>query len=309
MENKVNLCDYRQQFDRLQAIAYRNIDINGTGIRLLGIHYMDNGPDWSVKRHKHTFFEFHYVADGYTYTVINNIEYKILAGSFYLMPPGTCHSHRQDLKSGHKGFALRWEFIDRSRQNELLDSFGMELSRIRNVLTYAHSHPLADNKAIMDNMLRILEMAGSSSGILAPQLEFCQMLINMAGLYTQEVFTGQAGVNYNFFENNTVNSAIRFMEENYTQDISVSDVSNSVHLSYSHLARLFKKHTDASVISHLNRLRLKRAQWLLGCSEKSIAEIAIETGYNNDHYFCTAFKKAFGMTPGHYRHIRTKLSE
>ena len=61
----MNLYDYKQYFDRLQAIAYKQISINGVCIRVLGVHFMDNGPDWKVIKHRHSFFEFHYVAENY----------------------------------------------------------------------------------------------------------------------------------------------------------------------------------------------------------------------------------------------------
>ncbi len=306
---QLNTQECIQCFDRLQAIAYKHISINGIAIRVLGVHFMDNGPDWRVMEHKHSFFEFHYVIEHSIYTTINHSEQKIEAGSFYLMPPGTYHSHRQDPGSGHVGFALRWEFISNNKQEEKLDNVSYELSRISDVLAKAHSRPVADTAAISGSMLGLLRMAGSGAGVLQMQLEFCQLLSNIAECYSTAAPTCSSAINYRFLENQIVKNAIKFMEENYSQEIDVNDISYSVHLSYSHLARLFKEYAGDTVNHHLNRVRLYKAQKLLLCSDKSIAQIAREVGYNNDHYFCTAFKKLFGMTPGSCRKGNIALSE
>ena len=306
---KMDLHDYRQCFDRLQAIAYRHISVNGVSIRVLGVHFMDNGPEWKVFKHRHSFFEFHYVTDHYTYTTINDSEQKITAGSFYLMPPGTYHSHRQDPGCGHTGFSLRWEYGLDGKKDEKQENSGYELSRIQDALLTAHSQPVADEAGIADSMLGLLKMAGAGVGVLQLQLEFCQLLNNIAGCYSTGAKAYPAAINYNFLENQIVNNAIKFVEENYSQEIDAGNISSSVHLSYSHLARLFKKHTGDTVNHHLSRIRLGKAQRLLMCSDKGIAQIAREVGYNNDHYFCTAFKKLYGVTPGNYRHGCGPLSE
>ena len=305
----MNLYDYKQYFDRLQAIAYKQISINGVCIRVLGVHFMDNGPDWKVIKHRHSFFEFHYVAENYSYTTINNMEQKVEAGKFYLMPPGTYHSHRQDPECGHIGFSLRWEFVLNGKKDEKPDNFGYELSRIRDVLSNAHSRPVPDNAYISNCMLGLLKMAGLGAGVLQLQLEFCQLINNIAACYITGSKAYSSVINYNFLENQIVNNAIKFIEENYFQDIDVDDISSSVHLSYSHLARLFKEHTGDTINHHINKIRLGKAQRLLMCSDKNIAQIAREVGYNNDHYFCTVFKKLYGVTPGSYRHSNTKLAE
>jgi len=305
----IDLYGCKQFFDRLQAIAYKQISINGVCIRVLGVHFMDNGPDWKVIKHRHSFFEFHYVADSYSYTTINNLEQRIEAGNFYLMPPGTYHSHRQDPVCGHIGFSLRWEFVLNGQKDEKPDNFGYEFSRIRDVLSNAHSRPVPDDTVISKCMLGLLKMAGSGAGVLQLQLEFCQLINNIAAFYMTGATACSSVINHNFLENQIVNNAIKFIEENYPQDIGVNDISSSVHLSYSHLARLFKEHTGDSVNHHINKIRLGKAQRLLMCTDKNLAQIAGEVGYNNDHYFCTAFKKLYGVTPSSFRRSNSKLAE
>lgn len=52
---------------------------------------------------------------------------------------------------------------------------------------------------------------------------------------------------------------------------------------------------------HINTPRLKNACNLLISTDKSIDEIAIESGYNSTEYFIYAFKKYMLTTPAKYR--------
>jgi AraC family transcriptional activator of pobA len=287
------ILESRSSFDRLQALAYRDIYINNIGIRVLGIHFMDIAPDWTVKSHRHPFFEFHYVLQYDVYTSIHNTEFKIGEGQFYTMPPGTYHAHWHSNVTGHIGFALRWEFI-KPKTVELKSSISPELERSVESFEKASSAPVTDSGTVAKSLLALLDMATRGSDLLQMQLSFCELLMAVSGFYkTAE----QTPVNREYLENQTVNMAVQFIEDNCTNDIGAHDIANSVHISYSHLARLFKKHTGRTITYHLNKAKLSRAVRLLKLSDKNLAQIARESGFSNENYFCTVFKKFYGRTP------------
>ena len=132
-------------------------------------------------------------------------------------------------------------------------------------------------------------------------ISFLPAILNIAGFYNGDKSSLELNTNQSLFENQTVRGAMNFIEENYSQDIDVEDVARSIHSSYSHLSRLFKKHTGETLSYHLNKVRLVKSQKLLKCSDKSIAQIAREVGIGNDQCFCTLFKKVYGIYPGNYR--------
>lgn len=313
-DNCCRLSEYFRGFEKLQAIAYKDIFINGTCLRNLGIHYMNAGVDWNVKKHKHSFFEFHYVAEGNVYTAINGMEYEICAGCFYVMPPGTYHSHRQAPGTSHMGFALRWETSQEERKSGVYQNSSHELDRINKIVSGAHSQPVHDNRSIISCMLELLVTAEHGGRMLELQLGFLRLIMRISdfyftGLYLKDGRLMSDKVNPAFLENGIVDNAIRFIEENYSQNIDVNDISLSVHLSYSHLSRLFKQYTGETINYHLNKIRLSRAQKLLQCSDKNIAQIAREVGFNSEYYFCSIFKKFYKISPGSYRRSKISLSE
>ena len=48
-------------------------------------------------------------------------------------------------------------------------------------------------------------------------------------------------------------------------------------------------------------MRLQRARMLLASTEKSVSEIAYETGFSTPAYFTKCFRDAFGETPSDFR--------
>lgn len=99
----------------------------------------------------------------------------------------------------------------------------------------------------------------------------------------------------------TVQQLLRVIDERYAEDLNLKNVAEDMHLSVVYLGQLFKKETQRSFSQYLNQVRIKKAQQLLLYTQKTINEIADETGYNNTNYFSKMFKKLNGITPKEFR--------
>lgn len=102
-------------------------------------------------------------------------------------------------------------------------------------------------------------------------------------------------------EHGVIARATEYMRENYQKDISLDSVAEYVNVSPYYFSRLFKEGTGTNFTDYLTTLRIERARELLADPERSIKEIAIETGYSNANYFSRIFKKWTGMTPSELR--------
>ncbi len=54
-------------------------------------------------------------------------------------------------------------------------------------------------------------------------------------------------------------------------------------------------------IKNLNSLRVEKARQLLMHTDRTVGEIAIETGYHDQSHFTRHFRQLGGMTPGRFR--------
>jgi AraC-like DNA-binding protein len=84
-------------------------------------------------------------------------------------------------------------------------------------------------------------------------------------------------------------------------NLSLESIANHFGLSANYLGRTFRKEHHVSVADFINDIRLKQAASLLQSTSRTVQDISELSGYYNYKYFCTLFKKTFGVTPSVYR--------
>ena len=97
-----------------------------------------------------------------------------------------------------------------------------------------------------------------------------------------------------------VRAAIAFMNTNLQRRLIPIEIAESVRLSPTHLRRLFKTETDASLARYLRELRLQRAKHLLETTFLSVKEVASSVGITGVSHFVRNFKRAYGLRPSEY---------
>lgn len=98
-----------------------------------------------------------------------------------------------------------------------------------------------------------------------------------------------------------VAAAIRYMQEHFRENITLSDTAEAVHLTTAYLSYVFHKETGITFSEYLQSCRINRAKKLLESTDERIQEIGGMVGYNDNRHFGKVFKKATGMTPQEYR--------
>lgn len=122
-----------------------------------------------------------------------------------------------------------------------------------------------------------------------------QLLRDIAGLERQHVN----------FDQVVIHRVQQYIRENYSREISLGALANMVHLNQTYLSRLFKQKTGLSFTDFLTRVRLQEAKRLLLKTDRSIDEIAVATGFKNNSYFTSVFKKREGIRPSEFRSRRS----
>lgn len=98
-----------------------------------------------------------------------------------------------------------------------------------------------------------------------------------------------------------------YLADHFTDSsLMLQDVAQAVGMSCSRFSTVFAQENGKTFTEYLTWLRLERAKELLRETEKRSSQIALESGYNDAHYFSYIFKKNEGMTPGEYRNLSRK---
>lgn len=82
---------------------------------------------------------------------------------------------------------------------------------------------------------------------------------------------------------------------------SIGRLATQLHLSPSHLQRLFKHETGLRMGEWLITFRLQKAAYLLANSYLSVKEIARAAGYEHVSSFIRAFERKYVLTPTRFR--------
>ena len=83
--------------------------------------------------------------------------------------------------------------------------------------------------------------------------------------------------------------------------LTVEKLSQELGMSRVQLFRKITALTGNNVLDYIAEFKLQKAKALLSDTEKTIAEIAYETGFNNPSYFTTFFKQKTQQTPSEFR--------
>lgn len=100
---------------------------------------------------------------------------------------------------------------------------------------------------------------------------------------------------------NRITKIIKYMEENYQEDLSVTMIAEEFKLSEGYLSKLFKDNLECTIKEYLNRIRLWHAKEELIEKDYPIIDIAIGNGFPNVKSFNQLFKRKYGITPAKYR--------
>lgn len=87
----------------------------------------------------------------------------------------------------------------------------------------------------------------------------------------------------------------------YTDDLSLEKVAEVAGISKSAFSHYFKKRTGKTFSSFINELRVSHASRLLRETEKNVAEVCFDSGFNNLAYFNRVFKNIQVVSPRDYR--------
>ena len=92
-----------------------------------------------------------------------------------------------------------------------------------------------------------------------------------------------------------------YIQVNFASKILLADLATIAGLSEFHFCRMFKQSTAFTPQAYLTKVRLEHAQQLLKDRYLTLADIALQCGFNNQSHMGRQFKSQYGVTPAKYR--------
>ena len=184
------------------------------------------------------------------------------------------------------GYECLWLHFDGILAREY---YSLIVSRLGNVFSMNDAFP------VLRKMNVILQVFAENEPVREPLLS----------KYITDILTEIMLVNSE--RNNACSSAamaeqaITYINEHFSEDITVEQLSAMSGLSPCYFIRLFRKETGYAPHEYIVNRRMASARYLLKYTALSVKEICFNTGFSSESVFCSAFKKQHRMTPQQYR--------
>ncbi|WP_338749403.1 response regulator [Bacillus sp. FJAT-52991] len=98
-----------------------------------------------------------------------------------------------------------------------------------------------------------------------------------------------------------IQQCLLFLSQKYASPVTLNQLAQTVHISASHLSRIFKNQLGITFVDALTKIRIKQAKGLLENKELSIQFISDQVGFSSPDYFSSTFRKLEGVSPSQFR--------
>ena len=132
-------------------------------------------------------------------------------------------------------------------------------------------------------------------------LEFVSILNDLANSEGQTMLSNSSVEKDDFHNSDKIKKVYDYIQENFSETITLNEISALVNMSPVSFNRFIKKRTAQTFVHYLNDTRISFAsRWLLE-TDLSIGEISFKCGFNNIANFNRLFKKTKNCTPKEFK--------
>ena len=132
-------------------------------------------------------------------------------------------------------------------------------------------------------------------------LEILSILHDMATSRNQRILSTYTVEKDKFEEDDKMKLVYEYIQKNYSNKITLEEVSQLASMSPVSFNRFIKRRTNKTFVNYLNDIRIGYAARNLVEKDLSVAEVAYKSGFNNIANFNRVFKSVKGTTPSSYR--------
>ena len=265
--------------------TYNKLSIEKNRIESINIYHVGSekcnpghsfGP--AIRQH----YLFHYILKGKGYYHVKGTSYELTEGEGFLIYPGESTYYKADEK---QPWEYCWISFDGYDSLSILQKCGFSEE---NLILKDRDTENFGNK--LKELIDYYWSNRENDLFLKGQFYTCFSHI----YYTNTLNNHESNQGY-------VDKAIKYINNNFTYDIRISEIAKHIGIDRTYLYKLFMESFTMSPQDYLINFRIKYAAYLLKTTDMNITEISYSCGFKETPVLCKHFKKKFKITPTEYR--------
>lgn len=262
---------------------------NHEDFQLRYISFSKYEGDWQSLPHTHQFSELFYVLHGEGVFYIENEKISVKTDDLMIINPNVEHTERtlpnnpmEYIVFGVEGLAFSFTNDQETPKGYSFYSYGSD-----------------KNQFINFAQLMMHEFENKKQGFE----KVCHGLLQVLLVYISRKQNLSVISDSSFHLSKECALAKRYIDINYSQNITLDSLAEITHINKFYLAHSFTECIGQSPINYLANRRVEACKELLTTSDLSVTQIASSAGFSSQSYFSQLFNKKVGMSPRQYRKL------
>jgi len=263
------------------------------------IYQEDKGLSFYDKLHQHEEIQLSYIFEGHGTLIVGNTINTYTSGDLIVIGGNLPHVFKSDISTGKHSHMLSLFFKK--------DSFGtgfFDLNEFRILNPFfkrmRHGFKISSNTSeIKEQFLKLKNTKKLERFII-----LLQVTKAAATKKHQTLSSFIYEKNYSIADGTRIQVVYDYTIKNFKNHISLEYISEVANMTKTAFCKYFKKRTNKTYFEFLNELRVAHACKLLREDvDKSVADIAFDSGYNNMANFNRQFRLIKNVTPTEYKNL------
>ncbi len=237
--------------------------------------------------HRHKFIEIEYIISGHFKNDLCGSEFEITSGDFYCLGLGDYHSLEIEEDSSLYSLSINYKNMPSILQHMIKST---DFPRA--------GHIPSDERKRVEELFSMIGQLVESKDTYAEEKLTAYIILLFSIIFTHssrvEAKKPQSGYRH-------IMKAIDYLEEHFTERVTLEEVACAVFLSPNHFSKLFSDMNGMTFSDYLARMRVDKARRALTDTDKTVTQIAIECGFSSFSSFSRNFKRVCGCTPSEFR--------
>lgn len=248
-------------------------------------------------------YELIYILDGSGEIGIEGMKYSTKAGMLFLIPPFTRHYIHSSSEDPHTDYWIHFDLEPFWNARKLIHAITDDGGGYC-VQVGCHSQ--------LTELFRQLyeELSQENAGFaLMSELLFRQILIILMRLGRKCLDRPDTARREVIRSEVIVQCAMEYVNRHLDKSISMNEIADAAGVSESYLYKCFDKTVGITPNMFVQKLKARRAKYLIETTDLSLTEIASGLGFSNYYYFSTFFKKMYGIAPRMFKQAKDRIDK